>query len=126
MVTINKIWFEGEWIYAQTEDGKILRQSLLWYPRLYKASADSREKYKIGYSGFHWKDLDEDISFESFLYPDADPSPGQRFLLTHLNLNIRSFAEKIGYPAEELYRYKAGFISPTPALEAAILSYAKP
>ena len=123
MVIISKIWFEGEWIYGQTEDGKILRQSLLWYPQLYKASQKARENYRIGYSGFHWRDLDEDISFESFLYPDADPTPLQRFFLTHPNLNIHTFAEKIGCSPEELFKYKNGFKAPTPAMEAAILTH---
>lgn len=126
MVTITKIWFEGEWIYAQTKDGKILRQSLLWYPRLHKASQKDRENYRIGLSGFHWRDLDEDISFESFLYPDATPTPLQRFFLTHPNLNMQSFAEKVGIATEELYKYKNGFKSPTPALEATILSHLNP
>lgn len=49
--------------------------------------------------GIHWHDLDEDISFDSFLYPDAEPTRLQRFFLTHPEINVSGFAQKFGFSA---------------------------
>ena len=65
---IKEIWFEKDQIYGRDENGQVHSQSLLWYPRLKAASATEREKYTIGLDGLHWRNVDEDISFESFLY----------------------------------------------------------
>lgn len=59
-----------------------MRQSLLWYPALAKASEEQQAKYTMGYDGIHWRELDVDISFERFTYDDAEPTALQRFFLT--------------------------------------------
>ena len=65
---IKEIWFEKDQIYGRDENGQVHSQSLLWYPRLRAASDAEREQYTIGLDGLHWRNVDEDISFESFLY----------------------------------------------------------
>lgn len=70
---IKEIWFEKDQIYGRDENGQVHSQSLLWYPRLRAASATEREQYTIGLDGLHWRNVDEDISFESFLYNDSQP-----------------------------------------------------
>ena len=78
---IVKIWFDGEYVYGVDEESKEYRQSLLWYPGLLSASDEARMNYTIGFDGVHWRELDEDISFESFMYDDAEPTVMQRFFL---------------------------------------------
>ena len=70
---ITEIWFSGDQIFGRDENGHVYSQSLLWYPRLKEASPEEREKYSFGFDGIHWRNLDEDISFESFEYEDAQP-----------------------------------------------------
>lgn len=70
---ITKIWFEGDYIFGMNEEGVILKQPLRWYPRLRKASDDERANYTVSTVGFHWRSIDEDISFESFLYEENQP-----------------------------------------------------
>ena len=41
---IEKIWFEGDYIYGKSDEGHTYRQSLLWYPRLRKANDKSMRK----------------------------------------------------------------------------------
>ena len=84
---INKIWFEDEWLYGLGDDGKTYRQSLLWYPRLYRASDSERNQYSFSTIGIHWRNIDEDISFESFCYEEtASPPNGQSTkLLYHIS-----------------------------------------
>lgn len=119
---MKKVWFDSEYIFAETNDGKVLKQSLLWYPALSEATDEQRGAYVIGFDGFHWRDLDTDISFESFEYDDAEPTKLQRFFMTHKELNIAEFAKRIGINASLLRNYINGFKKPSPEREAMILN----
>ena len=121
MKRLGKIWFDGEWLYGLGDDGKTYRQSLLWYKELMNASAVDRQQYEISTIGIHWRKLDVDISFESFLYDEAEPSTMQRFFLTHPEINIAAFAEKIGINAALLRNYINGFKKPSAEREQFIL-----
>ena len=119
---INKIWFEGEWLYGLGDDGKTYRQSLLWYSHLRTASNQERNNYEISTIGIHWPKLDEDVSFESFLYEDAEPTRLQRFFLTHPEINVSGFAQKFGFNASLLRSYINGFKTPSSEREQEIWS----
>lgn len=69
---ITKIWFDADYIYGSSDDGVEYRQSLLWYPDLKNASDAERGNYRFGFRGIHWRDLDVDISFDSFADDDAE------------------------------------------------------
>ena len=43
--------------------------------------------------------LDEDVSFESFIYEDAEPTSLQCFFLKHKEINVAEFAKAIGIKA---------------------------
>ncbi|GHT50663.1 hypothetical protein AGMMS49982_06400 [Bacteroidia bacterium] len=70
---ISKLWFEDEKIFIQTDDGRKLWQSLLWYPRLKNATEAQKMAYEYDEIGIRWEDIDEDMSVESFLYDDPEP-----------------------------------------------------
>lgn len=118
---IERIWFEGDYLYGMGDDGKTYRQSLLWYPRLREADNIERTKYTMSTVGIHWRDLDEDVSFESFEYEDAEPSKLQRFFLTHKEINVSEFAKLIGMNATLLRNYINGFKKPSKEREEQIL-----
>lgn len=122
---MKKIWFDSNYIYAESTDGKVLKQSLLWYPALKSASDEERAAYTMGFDGVHWRGLDVDISFESFSYEDAEPTALQRFFLTHKELNLAEFAKRIGLNASLLRNYINGFKKPSPEREAMILEAIK-
>jgi len=121
MKLLNNISFDSKFIYAEDASGRKLKQSLLWYPALMDASAEQRNKYEIGYTGFHWRELDEDISFESFEYFDAVPSKVQEFFLVHKEINVAEFAKRIGINATLLRNYINGFKKPSAEREKEIL-----
>jgi len=121
MNKIEKIWFDGEWLYGVGDDGKTYRQSLLWYKRLLSASEKERQKYEFSTIGIHWADLDEDVSFESFMYEEAEPSEMQRFFLEHPEINIAEFAKSIGLNPSLLRNYINGFKKPSKEREKLIL-----
>ena len=120
---IVKIWFDNEHIFGVDENGKEYRQSLLWYPKLRTATAEQREQYKFGLGGIHWRELDEDISFESVEYDDAEPTAMQRFFLTHKEINVAEFARSLGMNATLLRNYINGFKKPSAEREKAILAH---
>lgn len=120
---IIKIWFDTDYIYGADENGNEYRQSLLWYPKLKTASDEQRAEYNFGLCGIHWRTLDEDISFESFTYDDTEPTPLQRFFLTHKEINVAEFARSIGMNATLLRNYINGFKKPSPEREQTILEH---
>lgn len=118
---IKEIWFDDAYIYGKDELGKEYKQSLLWYPKLLKATDEERGNYSYGLDGIHWRNLDEDISFESFEYEDAEPSGIQRFFLTHKEINVAEFARSIGLNPTLLRNYINGFKKPSLEREQQIL-----
>lgn len=118
---MKKIWFDKDYIYAEKQDGTVLKQSLLWYQPLMEATDDDRMSYAIGFDGIHWRTLDVDISFESFEYEDAEPTKLQRFFLTHKELNVTEFAKRIGINPSLLRNYINGFKTPSKERESMIL-----
>lgn len=121
MKRIVRIWIEQEWLCGQGDDGKTYRQSLLWYKGLMNASPEQREQYEFSLSGIHWPCLDVDVSFESFLYDDAEPKQSQRFFLTHPEINIAGFARKFGLNPTLLRNYVNGFKTPSDSRDAYIM-----
>jgi len=122
MKRLTKVSFDSKYIYAEDETGRKLKQSIFWYPSLVNASEQQRNNYTIGFTGFHWRDLDEDISFESFEYDDAVPSKLQEFFLTHKEINVAEFAKRIGLNATLLRNYINGFKKPSESRETEILN----
>lgn len=118
---ITKIWFDNNYIYGVDENNAEYRQSLLWYPELKDANEIQREKYRFGFRGIHWRDLDVDISFESFKDEDADPTPLQRFFLKHREIKMSEFSKLIGIDATLLRNYVNGFKKPSKEREQQIL-----
>ena len=123
LMKIKEIWFDADYIYGRDEEGKEYKQSLLWYPKLRTASAEERSQYTIGLGGLHWRGLDEDISFESFSYEDAEPSALQRFFLTHKEINVAEFARLIGMNPTLLRNYINGFKKPSKEREQEIIEH---
>ena len=123
MKKIVKIWIDGEYLFGESDGGEVRRQSLLWYPKLLSASDTEKNKYVFGLDGIHWRGLDEDVSFESFFYDDAEPSVMQRFFLSHPEINVSGFAKSIGINATLLRNYINGFKKPSKEREQEIISH---
>lgn len=120
---IKNIWFDADYIYGRDEEGQEHRQSLVWYPRLRQADDEQRSNYTIGFDGIHWREIDEDISFESFTYEDAEPSAMQRFFLTHKEINVAEFARSMGINPTLLRNYINGFKKPSKEREQEIMDH---
>ena len=116
-MTIKKIWFDNNRIYGETDDGRVLWQSLLYYRRLLNASPTERENYEMDDEGIHWEDLDEDVSFESFEYDDPEPTGISRVFLSHPEINAIAIGKRLGIDRNVMVQYINGTKKPSKELE---------
>ena len=123
MIRITKIEFTPDHIIGWAEDGRRLSQSLLWYKDLMNANEQVRNDYTIMSDGIFWNQVNVQISFESFEYPDAEPTPLQRFFLTHPEINVTGFAQRFGLNPSLVRSYINGFKTPSKEREEEILGY---
>lgn|SRR5574344_900775 len=110
---ITKIWFSDNKMYALTDDGRTLWQSLLYYRRLLTATEKERNEYEINAFGIRWEKLDEDVSFESFEYDEPEPNGISKLLLSHPELNMSAIARIIGIQQSLLAAYANGTKQPS-------------
>ena len=118
---INKLWFDDNKIFILTNEGRELWQSLLWYRRLQFATDAQRNNYNISYSGIHWPDVDEDISFESFLYDDPEPVGISKLFHLYPELNASAIARRMGMKQSLLAAYIRGTKKPSETQSKKIL-----
>ena len=105
---INRIWFADDRIYGETDDGRTLWQSLLYYRRLRNATDEERNDYEMDDEGIHWEKLDEDVSFESFEYDDPE-------------LNAAAIGRRLGISQSLMAQYINGMKKPSKERETLIL-----
>jgi hypothetical protein len=110
---IKKLWFDDNKIFILTADGKELWQSLLWYRRLQNADGEQRNNYYMSFSGIHWPDIDEDVSYESFFYDNPEPAGLSRLFLTHPELNVSAVARRMGIQQSLMASYIRGTKKPS-------------
>ena len=116
-----RVWFEGERIYIETDDGRTLWQSILYYQRLKNATDEQRSDYELGHFGIHWEEIGEDISYESFEYDMPEPVGISRIFLTHPELNASAVARRLGIQQSLLAQYIRGLKKPSAEREQKIL-----
>ena len=100
-------------MFGRSEDNEVYKQSLLWYPELFEASEEQRNDYRFGFEGIHWPYLGVDVSFESFDYEDAVPTPLQVFFMSHKEINISGFGKFSGINPTLIRDYINGFKKPS-------------
>ncbi len=61
--------FDEDMMFVTLLDGRLIGVPIIWFPLLYEAMPQQREKYEIGGGGIslHWPDIDEDISVAGLL-----------------------------------------------------------
>ena len=116
MNTIDKIWFSGDRIFMQTEQGKVFSRPLEAFPLLKNASESERENYKIGRfkDDIRWENLDEDIHINSF-FSNIEPkqNPIGDFFSMYPQINVSSFAKTIGINKSLMAKYIYGIKTPS-------------
>ena len=49
----SKVWLDDDFIYIQTDKAIVKNHSLIWFPKLLKASKDQRDGYTLYPFGIH-------------------------------------------------------------------------
>jgi uncharacterized protein DUF2442 len=64
-----EVSFTADTLRVRLADGREVAAPLAWFPRLQKATAKQRQRWRLigGGIGIHWDAVDEDISIESLL-----------------------------------------------------------
>lgn len=65
---ISKVWIENDRVFAQTGDGLVASYPLAIWKRLSNATQEQLNDFYLSYSGIHWPQLDEDLSFEGMFH----------------------------------------------------------
>ena len=117
MAKIEKVWFNNERIYLQTDSGETLSRPLEAFPVLKEASEAARNDFKIGRFGddLRWDKLDEDIHISSF-YETVEPNPENeigRIFRQFPQLNVSEMARYIGINKSLLAKYIYGIKKPS-------------
>ena len=81
--------------------------------RLLNATEPQRNAYKINAFGIRWEEVDEDVSFESFEYPDPEPQGISLILLSHPEINISAVARRSGISQSLMAQYVNGTKRPS-------------
>jgi Protein of unknown function (DUF2442) len=71
-ISATAVRFDEHMMWVDLTDGRVLGMPLAWFPRLFSASPDARERVEIGRTGLHWEELDEDISIAGLLAGRGD------------------------------------------------------
>lgn len=68
------VYFDAERIHVCLSDGREISAPLEWFPRLYHATDEQRQRWElIGRGvGIHWEEIDEDISVAGLLGLPSD------------------------------------------------------
>ena len=119
---IKRIWFADDRIYGETDDGRTMWQSLLYYRRLRNATDADREDYELDDEGIHWVKLDEDVSFESFEYDDPEPTGISKVFLSHPEHNAAAIGRRLGISQSLMAQYINGMKKPSKEREALIMN----
>ena len=66
---VKNVSFTEERISVDLMDGRTISVPLSWYPRLFNATPEQRQKWEVcgGGYGIHWEEIDEDLSTEGML-----------------------------------------------------------
>ena len=66
---VKGVHFTEDTLGVDLIDGRTIMVPLVWYPKLYHATAEQRRNWKISGAGYgiHWPDIDEDLSTAGLL-----------------------------------------------------------
>lgn len=93
-------------IYVDLNDGRTIIVPLIWYPRLFNASQEERESWRLigDGDGVHWTYLDEDISINHFVLGRRS-GESQRSLQQWLGNRVETYQNiPTNLPQEPLYK----------------------
>ena len=62
-IFISRVWVDSQYIYASTFDGKTAKYAFADWKSFANTTDEQRKDFYLSYSGIHWRQIDEDLSF---------------------------------------------------------------
>lgn len=109
---IEKIWLTDDSIFIRTENGQVESEKFHNYPRLRHATKKQLQNFETDDFGIHWKDLDEDLSFEGF-FEKKEPTELYKLFINHPELNVSAIARRMGISQSLMAQYISGAKKPS-------------
>ena len=69
------VWTDDLRVYARAEDGSVASYAFEQWERLKNATKEQRDYFSLSFSGIHWPQLDEDLSFTGMFINSGLCSP---------------------------------------------------
>ncbi len=109
---IEKVWLTDTAVWIRTDEGKEACELLSDYPRLKSATTEQLLNYETDEFGIHWRDIDEDLSFEGFF--DKQPTTElYRLFMAHPELNVSAMSRRMGISQSLMAQYISGKKTPS-------------
>jgi len=75
-IHISRVWVDSNYVYAITEDGKTAKYAFADWKGFANTTEEQRQNFYLSYSGIHWRQIDEDFSFNGMfrdcgVYPEG-------------------------------------------------------
>lgn len=107
MEKIEKIWLTDDAVWIRTAGGKEACEKFDDYPRLRYATKKQRANYEADEYGIHWRNIDEDLSFEGF-FDKKETTELYKLFIAHPELNVSAIARRIGISQSLMAQYISG------------------
>ncbi|MDO5522473.1 MAG: DUF2442 domain-containing protein [Bacteroidia bacterium] len=110
-----KIWLTDDAVCIEMADGRVGKELFADYSRLKYATPEQRSAYEVSSIGIHWRELDEDLSFEGF-FRDKTPKNDVAKVFSGLQeVNISAFARRMNISQSVMGAYLCGAKQPSRA-----------
>lgn len=119
-IKVTKAWVTDTDVWIRTADGREASEKIADYPRLRFATPEQRERFTLSDEGIHWREIDEDLSFDGF-FEEKNHSPLYRLFIMHPELNASAIARRLHMSQSLFAQYVSGTKKPSAKRERMIL-----
>ncbi len=120
MIKVKEVWLKDNAVWIKTDKGEEACEQFADYPRLKYATPEQLQNYEVNEYGIHWKEIDEDLSFEGF-FNKQPTTELYRLFIAHPELNVSALARRMGITQSLMAQYISG--NKTPGKERLKLIY---
>ena len=120
MIKVIEVWLTDTAIWIKTDKGEEACEQFADYTRLKYATPEQLQNYEVNDYGIHWKEIDEDLSFEGF-FNKQPTTELYRLFIAHPELNVSALARRMGITQSLMAQYISG--NKTPSKERLKLIY---
>ena len=111
-IIVEKVWLTDTEVWIRTTDGKEACEKFSDFQRLKWATPAQRANFTTSHDGIHWRELDEDLSFEGF-FRERKSNPLYDLFIAHPELNAAAIARRLGISQSLFAQYVSGTKKPS-------------